>query len=165
MQKKSKSALAVFCKRMWNQMNHVEFSNYYIKSCSTPNPFLKTVLHASVIFGISSEKIRGIGCSHDRANHARNDLFTWQQRRSRKLRAGMERIGQLTSNEGGSGNLGCLQAYNLKWSGDSSDSCLEMSSVCQHVCSAQEFDPVLSKCVNASPVHIVSTLLVVWISI
>lgn len=55
----------------------------------------------------------------------------------------MEGIGQLTSNEGSSGNLGCLQAYNLKRSGDSSDSCLEKSSGCQHVCGAQEFGPAL----------------------
>lgn len=76
------------------------------------------------------------------ATHAHNDLFTWKQRKRRWLRAGMEGIGQLTSNQGSSGNSGCLRPYNLTGSGDSSGSCLEMSSGCQHVCSAQEFDPV-----------------------
>lgn len=72
-----------------------------------------------------------------------NDLFTWKERKRRRLRAGTEGIGQLTSNQGSSENLRCLRPYNLTRSGDNSDSCLEMSSGCQHACSAQEFDPVL----------------------
>lgn len=104
---------------------------------------MKTFLPPSVSFGISYAKICVIGQLHDRANHAQNDVFTWQQRRIRQLRAGTEGIIQLTSNQGGSENLGYLQAYDLKQSGDSSDLCLETMSGCQHVRSTQEFDPVL----------------------
>lgn len=100
------------------------------------------------------------------ATHAHNDLFTWKQRKRRWLRAGMEGIGQLTSNQGSSGNLDVCGL--IIWR----DQVTALARVwkCRadvSMCAARKNLTLcrMSKCVCASPVQTLSALQVVWISI